>query len=99
MWLSATEGDKNKELARLDHWPETELVNNETKKLEAIETVWRDFYTGKRLDNWKKPYYSSSKDTIFNDTYNCMIAFTAQLVKAFKCRKWTKVCAFFSVKH
>ena len=34
------------ELATLGHWPGTELVNNETKKLEAVETVWRDFYTG-----------------------------------------------------
>ena len=57
MWLSATEGDKDKTLARLGHWPYTEVVNNETKKLEAIETVWRGFYTGQRLDNWTKPYY------------------------------------------
>ena len=40
MWLSATEGDKDKTLARLGHWPYTEVVNNETKKLEAIETVY-----------------------------------------------------------
>ena len=30
IWLSPTEGDKERELATLDHWPETELVNNET---------------------------------------------------------------------
>ena len=39
MWLSATEGHVDLELARLGHWPETELVNNETKKLEAVETI------------------------------------------------------------
>ena len=60
IWLSATEGDKNKKLARLDHWPETELFNNQTRKLEAEETVWRDFYTGQRLENWGKPYYIST---------------------------------------
>ena len=32
MWLSATEGDKDEELARRN---ETDLVKNETKKLEA----------------------------------------------------------------
>ena len=59
------------------HWPETELVNNETKKLEALETVWRDFYTGHRLDNWVKPFYLKDlKDTVFGDGHNCMIAFT-----------------------
>ena len=71
MWLSATEGDKNNELARLDHWPETELVDNQTRKLEAEETVWRDFYTGQRLENWTMPYYSSIEDTTYDDTYNC----------------------------
>ena len=78
MWLSATEGDKNGELARLDHWPETELVNNQTKKLEAVETVWRDFYTGQRLDNWTKPLsrvYQES-DSIYGDTFNCLAAYT-----------------------
>ena len=76
MWLSATEGDKDKKLARLDHWLETEVVNNETRKLEAEETIWRDFYTGQRLDNWTKPYYGSSEDTNYGDTYNCMLAIT-----------------------
>ena len=76
MWLSATEGDKNRELASLDHWPETELVNNEIEKLEAVETVWRDFYSGKRLESWRKPYYRSNGDAKFGDTFNCMAAFT-----------------------
>ena len=64
MWLSATEGDKDQRLAKLDHWPETELVDNETMTLEAQETIWRDFYTGQRLyDNWSKPYFEEEKDT------------------------------------
>ena len=74
MWLSATEGEKNQKLARLDHWPDTELIKNEKKKLEAAETIWRDFYTGHRLDNWTKPYDSSSEDTRYGDTHNCMRA-------------------------
>ena len=75
LWLSATEGDKDKELARLDHWPEAELVNNERKKIEAIETIWRDFYTGRKLENWIKPYYSDH-DKRYGDTFNCMGAYT-----------------------
>ena len=76
MWLSATEGDNDNTLERLVHWPETEVVNNETKKFEAVETIWRDFYTGQRLDNWTKPYYYDSKDTTYGDTFNCMAAYT-----------------------
>ena len=76
VWFSATEGDEK--MARLDHWPETELVNNETMKLEAFETVWRDFYSGQRLRNWTKPYHYTFKDTMYGDTYNCMVAFTAR---------------------
>ena len=51
VWLSATEGKRGKK--ELSTW-ETELVND--------KTVWRDFYTGQRLDSWKKPY-GRSKDT------------------------------------
>ena len=36
-----------------------------------LKTVWRDFYTGQRLENWTMPYYSSSEDTTYDDTYNC----------------------------
>ena len=75
MWLSATEGDKDSKLAKLDHWNDTELVNDEIKNLEATETIWRDFYTGQRLENWTKPYYSDH-DRRYEDTYNCMLAYT-----------------------
>ena len=74
LWLSATEGDVESKLGELDHWPETEVVNNETIKLEAVETVWRDFYTGQRLDNWTKPFFFTLEDTVHGDTFNCMLA-------------------------
>ena len=76
LWLSATEGDKDEMLARLDHWNDTEFVNNKTQKLDAEETIWRDFYTGQRLENWTKPYYSKNKDDNFGDKFNCMYAYT-----------------------
>ena len=76
MWLSATEGDVDLELARLGHWPETELANNKTKKLESVETIWRDFYTGQRLDNWTKPYYYELRDLMYGANENCMFAYT-----------------------
>ena len=52
IWLSATEGDKDFELSRLDHWPEG---------IEAVEGVWRDYYTGEELDNFAKPWESNTK--------------------------------------
>ena len=76
MWLSATEGDVDEMLSRLDHWPVTEVVNNETKKLEAVETVWRDFYTGQRLENWTKPYDKRRKDSNYGEAFNCIEART-----------------------
>ena len=77
MWLSATEGDVgNNQLGRLPHWPEHETVNNVTLKLDADERVWRDYYTGFKLENWLKPYHSSKKDEIYDGTYNCMEAFS-----------------------
>ena len=75
MWISATKGDKDGNLARLDHWPETEVVKNEIKKLEAEVAVWRDFYTGQRLDDWTKPFWYSTRD-LDDVTMNCMGAYT-----------------------
>ena len=37
-WLSAAEGDNGDKLARLDHWPQAEIVDNEIKSLESVET-------------------------------------------------------------
>ena len=62
-WLSATEGDKNLDLSRLDHWP---------KSFEAIEGVWRDFYSGRLLDNYTKPWISANKDNDEGDNFNCI---------------------------
>ena len=76
VWLSATEGDKGNQLWKLPHWPENETVNNVTFKLDAKEGVWRDYYTGQRLENWTKPYYSSKKDATYEDTHNCIDAKT-----------------------
>ena len=71
------EGDKDQTLAKLDHWPKTELVDNEKMTLEAQETIWRDFYTGQRLyNNWSKPYFEEEKDTKYGDTSNCMQVYT-----------------------
>ena len=84
MWLSATEGDAWEEgkgdykVGRLPHWPETELVRNETRRLEAKETVWRDFYSGQRLlDNWAKPWsFLERKDELFGEDSNCVTSIT-----------------------
>ena len=75
MWLSVTEGNVDQELARLNHWPQTEVVNGVTEQLEAEKTVWRDYYTGERLGNWTKPYAGSSGEPIYDDFY-CMLAYT-----------------------
>ena len=75
--ISATEGDRDLELARLEHWPETEIVNNVTQKLEAEETIWRDFYTGERLGDWQKPWYDmNNTDTAYGESSNCMRVYT-----------------------
>ena len=69
MWLSATEGDKDSKLAKLDHWPDTEIVDNETLKLEAVETIWRDYYTGQRLGYWPP---AGSFGAELDDAWNCL---------------------------
>ena len=43
IWLSATEGDIDSKLGKLDHWPD---------RVEAVEGEWRDYYTGEQT--WKK---------------------------------------------
>ena len=77
MWVSATEGDMNGNLTELPHWPDFEVVNNMSMKVMAKERIWRDFYTGKRLGNWTKPYYSIyKKDMHDNETHNCIKVYT-----------------------
>ena len=89
MWLSATEGDQNNKLMTLNHWPETDFNNNDT--MEAEEEVWRDFYSGERLENWTKPFNTESKDKSFGDTHNCMRARVDVATKrGFIKTPWTK---------
>ena len=64
IWLSATEGDKDSMLSRLDHWPEG---------IEAIEGVWRDYYTGEELDNYTKPWPDSNLDDSKETSFNCIL--------------------------
>ena len=76
MWLSGTEGDKNLKLGTLSNWPDNEIVDNVKERLEAKENVWRDFYTGQRLQNWTKDYFSRASN---ETTQNCMTAFSKNL--------------------
>ena len=59
LWSSATEGGMNLDLSRLYHWPED---------LVAEEGVWRDYYTGERLDNYIKPWVGGDQGM----TSNCI---------------------------
>ena len=43
-------------LRKLSHWNETETLDNKTVKLVEKLGVWRDYYTGGRLDNFSKPW-------------------------------------------
>ena len=63
LWLSATEGDKKFNLNRLDHWP---------KGIEAVEGVWRDYSTGKELDNYTKPWLTDKRDSKEGTISNCI---------------------------
>ena len=71
-WFAVTEGDGDKVLAVPDHWPKEELVDGKLIKMEAIETIWRDYYTGQRLEDWPKPWYRATKDEAFGDNSNCL---------------------------
>ena len=75
MWISAAEGDNDNHLEKPAHWPDMEVFKNETKTLEAIETVWRDYYTGQRLKDYPKPFnrHIGNADTMLGETGNCMI--------------------------
>ena len=64
LWLAATEGDKGTHLSSIDYWPEG---------IEAVERVWRDYYTGDLLDNYTKPWVTKKGDQGFGDNYNCIV--------------------------
>ena len=76
LWLPATEGDKNSNLSRPDHWPQG---------VEAEEGVWRDFYTGRQLDNYTKPWFIGDQGR----TENCIFYYpqrsTAASWKEWQC--------------
>ena len=61
-WVAATEGDVEMTLNRPDHWPESVEVN---------ETVWRDYYTGERLEDYAKPWESRGESQ-YGEVYNCV---------------------------
>ena len=73
-WLSATRGTKKKKLTSLPHWPETEKVNNKTVLLKAGKSIWRDFYTGQRLDNTTELFLDTEVEAIYRDKNNCLAA-------------------------
>ena len=47
------------------HWPET---------IEANETVWRDYYTGERLEEYARPWYDH--DGWYGEEYNSLVMYT-----------------------
>ena len=70
LWLSATEGDKNMNLSRLDHWP---------GGIEAVEGVWRDYYTGEKLYNYTKTWLGGIDN---GPSHNCINYYTSSLAMA-----------------
>ena len=64
MWVAAKEGTEG-DMERLPHWPET---------IEANDTVWRDYYTGERMEEYARPWYSS--DAWEGEDYNCLARYT-----------------------
>ena len=79
IWLSATEGDIELELRILDHWPEG---------TRAEEGVWRDYYTGEKLENYRKPWILDFGigDRDLGDNYNCIEFYTTSA----EVRSWTE---------
>ena len=79
LWLAVTEGDVGGRLDRLPDWPSTEILEDgQIVPLEAVEGVWRDCYTGGRVDvlsDGVRMYNAHNRnDTIFGEEFNCMLA-------------------------
>ena len=66
--LAVTEGEVDGKLTRPDHWPQ---------HIEVKETVWRDYYTGERLEEYARPWYPGH-DANFGEDYNCLALTTNQ---------------------
>ena len=75
IWLSVTEGDPGGRLARLSHWPTTEVIVDQGEVLlVANETVWRDYYTGARADVLSLRESLSGGEMLDDvEQYNCML--------------------------
>ena len=54
----------------LVHWPEGTI---------AEEGVWRDYYTGEKLENYTKPWETSNGDREVGDTYNCVYFYSTSV--------------------
>ena len=76
MWLSVTEGDLGGRLARLPHWPDTEFIEGHGNvPLVAEEDVWRDYYTGERVE-FQLPEYAYN---VSGKGYNCLAAVAEEI--------------------
>ena len=82
IWLSATEGDGGLKLGELDHWP---------KGVRAKEGVWRDYYTGEELDNYRKPWMYTNKDDYWGEGHNCLL-FLSTMPKTRQCYGYPRAC-------
>ena len=78
MWLSVTEGDLGGRLARLPHWPTTEFIEGHGNvPLVAEEDVWRDYYTGERVEfQLPERAYNVS---VSGKEYNCLAAVAEEI--------------------
>ena len=65
MWVAAKEGTEG-DMERLPHWPEI---------IEVNETVWRDYYTGERLEEYARPWYGDH-DARYGENENCLALYT-----------------------
>ena len=58
-------------MSRLEHWPEG---------IEAEEHIWRDYYTGEKLEDYTLPWRNKDKDSIDGNTSNCILYQTEEPV-------------------
>ena len=79
MWMAVTEGDVDKKLAKPEHWPSMEPDNPSEETLSATEGVWRDYYTGEKVNvEANYPDWYPKHDTRYGEEYNCLGLYTDQ---------------------
>ena len=84
IWLSATEGGEGMELGRLSHW---------TKDVRSQEGVWRDYNTGRELENYSKPWAFDFEDTKEGNTSNCLLYYPDWISwKEWNCFALQRIC-------